>query len=193
MKKKLVFLLLSLALSGCVSFQNITPASVQALKADEGIVIFGVGSNFKPVFHSGTVSRQGRFVADGFLPYGIAGKAENGYVIRKLSRLKNGRAYGLVFVDGPGLIGLYCSRRIAFFNVEPGKAQYFSDITVRSDGTRLYLDHEVQVERAREHFLKTYPGASVEVSQGKLAFLRDEDCSIRAPAIQVPIHVPSSR
>ena len=59
-------------LSGCVSFSNIQPSEKLSLGTDEALVVFGVSEGAKIVFHSGDI-KDGKFFADGWLPYGIVG------------------------------------------------------------------------------------------------------------------------
>ena len=162
------------------------------MNSDEGIVIIGATPGVKLVVHSGDVEDL-TFKADGWLPEGIVGNADSGYLIRKLKVLKPGRAYALTSINTGRRYAANCGQEIPSFNVQPGRIQYLANFEVESVGTSVRIRNFADVESAKRHVRRLFPATNASVVQGEVVKVKQGRCLTSGGTVTIPIYVPSRR
>jgi hypothetical protein len=179
-------------LAGCVSFSNIqSPAELQ-LGPEEGIVVIGAPSGTKLVIHSGDV-KDGKFRSDGWLPDGIVGTAEGGYLVRKLRTAPTGRGYGLVSIVADRHYTANCGQRIAMFNVRPGEVTYLTDFSFLPSGSSVGVQNSTNLKAAAAYMKARFFGAAPEVKQGEITSVPQGRCQSGGGTTYIPIYIPHGK
>jgi len=142
-RRAIPILLLSAGVStlgGCVTYSNVKSATDATPGPNEGIVIIGAPEGSDLVFHSGDLAGK-EFTADGWLPDGIVGKAEHGFLIRRLKATTGVRRYGLVSIRADRWYSPNCGQEMPVIQVQAGVVQYVGDFYFT------HVDGKVRISR----------------------------------------------
>ncbi|APV48849.1 hypothetical protein BWI17_03645 [Betaproteobacteria bacterium GR16-43] len=185
---------ISFILGGCVSLSNVQGPSELKLGPDEGIVIIGAPEGTKLVIHSGDL-KDGKFHADGWLPDGIVGTAEGGYLVRKLRVAPAGRGYGLVSIVADKRYAANCGQRMAMFNVKPGEVTYLTDFSFPSSGSgSVGVRNSTDLPAASAYMKARFFGAAPEPKQGEITSVPQGRCqSGGGGTTYIPIYIPRGK
>jgi hypothetical protein len=184
--------LLTLLLSACVSSNNLQSPAELDTSPNEGIVLIGAPAGTKLVIHSGS-TESGRFHADSWLPDGIFGTAEDGFLIRKLRVQEPGRAYALVSIISDKSYAANCGQNIAMFTVRPGAIQYITTFDFNQSGSRVGIRNTSDLPSATRHMKEKFPEIKQEVIQGDVGVIKQGRCQRGGGVVHIPIYLPRGR
>ncbi|MFS2034683.1 hypothetical protein ACEN8I_11720 [Polaromonas sp. CT11-55] len=190
--RTIIILSITLPLGACVSFNNLKSAGELRTSPDEGVVIIGAPAGTKLVVHSGS-AESGKFVADGFLPDGIIGTADDGFLVRKLRIQKPGRGYALVSIISDKSYSANCGQNLAMFTVKPGEIQYITTFAFNPSGDRVGVSNTSDLPSAAGYIKAKFPEIAREVIQGDVGVIEQGRCQSGGGVNYIPIYMPRRR
>ena len=163
-------------MSGCVTFNDIeTSVGLEQMRPDEGVVVIGAPSGTRIVIHSGSMS-DGEFAVDGWLPEGVFGSSENGFLVRRLRAQPSGKAYGLVSVLTDTMYSAECGTSLVTFNVTPGEVQYVTTFSFKQGERTVLVDHSTDLPAASAYIRSRFPEYNKNVTQALVVEARQRPC-----------------
>lgn len=178
----------TLALSGCVSYNNVAPTGNLKLNADEGLVIIGVPPGARLSFHSGDIT-DGKFTQDR-LPEGISGYSEDGYFVRKLKATQDGRGYGMVSLTLNRVFAPGCGQKMAVLSVKPGQVQYYGNFSFVNKGNSVGIRYDSDPASARQYITNSFPNLALPFEDGIAQSLEQGFCVKGGGTTYIPIFIP---
>ncbi|WP_431256888.1 hypothetical protein ACQ86G_19620 [Roseateles chitinivorans] len=187
----------AVSLSGCSSLGRLDTSSTGPAPS-ESIIMIGVApENFTVSLFRGSVSGE-RF-NQGLLPATLYGVGQQGFLVGKADA---GDTLGLTIVRelnkpsdilGGRLFSPCGDAHAMVYDIPKGKVLYLGSVRYASDGSRLRVSREDDLDAARRHLREKYPKVTgeLEVLEPRLMPVT-QACGPGIPLV-IPIYIPRSR
>ena len=162
---KLLVLLFTLILTGCVSFTQLSKEFSYSNLGDESVIVLGVEPRFR------TQISKGDDRPDGWHRNNVAVTLntfpENGYIVAKLPARSNGQDYGIAGVLPEGIGGKVYSpcegQETVTFMAPPGGVVYVGSISFENNSGNLSFKITEDLDKAREFMKNEYPSLAEHI------------------------------